>query len=150
MAVGLVRAVDSVKETLVSHIPELNAARCVYGDLDALVEAMVPLPTDDDTRYGCLLQFANIEHGPAEPFSQDIWQYYLSGILMIRLKSVDDIESEMLAITDTLRTTFSSKPRGLAGDLALVRILNIERPITSTIVDTPHYFLPFMIRIYDK
>jgi hypothetical protein len=93
---------------------------------------------------------ANSEHGPNEKFSEEIWHYYFSGILMIRLKTVEDIEAEMLAITDALRTTFATRPRGEAQDLSLVRVVGIDRAITSSIVDTPHYFLPFMIRVFDK
>lgn len=150
MAIGLVNAIDSVIASLVSSIPELTAERCIYADLDKLTAAMAPDPDDEDTRYGCLLQLANIEHGPAEPYSGEIWHYYISGILMIRLKTVENIENEMLSITETLRKVFATQPRGINQDLALVRVISIDRPITASIVDTPHYFLPFMIRVYDK
>lgn len=150
MAVGLVQAVESTRATLIQSISELNEARCVYADLDKLVDAMLADIDDDTSRYGCLLQFMDMEHGPAEPYSGEIWQYYLTGILMIRLKRVENIELEMLQITEKLRTAFASYPRSINQDLALLRMYRIERPITSSLTDIPHYFLPFVIRIYDK
>lgn len=150
MAVGLVVAVDSVLATLVEKITDLSNDRCVYADLDKLVNAMAPDVNDDTTRYGCLLQLDNAIHGPAEPFSGEIWQYYFSGILMIRLKQVENIEKEMLTTTESLRQVFLNRPRSINNDLALVRVTSIERPITSSITDTPHYFLPFTITVYDK
>ena len=126
--IGLVRATDSVKETFVDHFSELDVNRMVHGSIDKLMEAMEPFPDDDSKRYGCLIQFMRMEHGPAEPFSQHIWQYYYAGILFIRLKEVDDIEDEMLAVTEKLSNTFKANPRGLAQDMALASWAADRRP----------------------
>ena len=148
--IGVAGAVSEIQATLVANISELSTERCVHADLDKLMASVEANVGDSEARYACLYQFLEATHRPMEPFSNEIWAYTFSGILMIRLNDLTNIETEMVSIIDKVRSTGGNFPRGVNQTAALFRIYNIQKPIPTTIADTPYYFLPFMIRIFDK
>lgn len=118
---------------------------CVAGKFDELYDNMSKI----SAKYGCLLEFAGGRLSRDNPFNQPMWSWFITGVFLIRYTDNAVVEDDLRTVLSKLPVVFDSDRR-LGGLTPLVSITNIDTPEPIQLGDTPYYWLPFSISVYDR
>ncbi len=136
---------EALRQRLITHFSnQLSDTRCVAGDIDALLRAIFD---EEDTYFGCLLEFGMARELIREPFKAQIWATQIVGIFMIRYSP--DVEDNLRLVLKNLRTLCKDDPR-LGGTVDRARVIRIDTPEPVQVEDIGFYFVPFTVEVWER
>lgn len=138
---------DAVVHRVRDHFStELSDSRCKAADIDAVFSAML----EEDSDYGCVLDYGDGRKRPRSPFSHDVWTWQILGMMLVRYRGdAPAHDKQARQVIDKLTHVFDNDKR-LGGLVPLVEVTEIGKPEAEAVNDVPMYWIPFSIEVIDK
>lgn len=117
----------------------------VAGSIDVLLKQLL----GESKKYGCLVEFGGGGRTRVEPFKQEIWQWSIICVFMIRYKGdIENIEGDLRTVINRLSTLFR-KDHTVGGITPLAKLERIDQAEVTQMNDVPMYWVPFEISVIE-